>query len=177
MGSIESALVVAVPEAEDLVSSFRDRHDPSAAEGIPAHVTLLYPFLPLDRIDGAALDELGRCFASFAPIRYRLASIRRFGSEVLYLAPEPDEPFRQLTRAIWHRFPETPPFGGRHPDIVPHLTVANLADPLAFETVASAFTQAAVSRLPIIAFAAEVALMENVGGRWRRRTSFSLGTN
>lgn len=41
---LESALVVLVPEAEALVKSFRDRHDPSAAAGVPAHITLLYPF-------------------------------------------------------------------------------------------------------------------------------------
>jgi hypothetical protein len=38
----ESALVV--PEAEPLVKPFRDRYDPSAAAGVPAHITLLYPF-------------------------------------------------------------------------------------------------------------------------------------
>jgi hypothetical protein len=35
----ESALVV--PEAEPLVKPFRDRYDPSAAAGVPAHITLL----------------------------------------------------------------------------------------------------------------------------------------
>lgn len=40
----ESALVMLVPQSEALVRSFRDRYDPSAAEGIPAHITLLYPF-------------------------------------------------------------------------------------------------------------------------------------
>ena len=31
------------PELEEL----RQRHDPMAPFGVPAHVTLLYPFLPL----------------------------------------------------------------------------------------------------------------------------------
>jgi len=43
MSPIESALMVLVPEAERLVKPFRDRYDPSAAAGIPAHITLLYP--------------------------------------------------------------------------------------------------------------------------------------
>jgi len=51
MLSIESALVVLVPEAEAWVHSFRDRYDPSAAAGVPAHVMLLYPFRPPHNID------------------------------------------------------------------------------------------------------------------------------
>ena len=44
MLAVESALVVLVPEAEVVVKSFRDQYDPLAANGCPAHVTLLYPF-------------------------------------------------------------------------------------------------------------------------------------
>ena len=50
---------------------------------------------------------------------------RRFGDQVLWLAPEPDAPLRALTAAVWARFPETPPYGGRFDDVVPHLTVTD----------------------------------------------------
>lgn len=173
-GALESALVVVVPEAEDLVGSFRDRHDPSAAEGIPAHVTLLYPFLPPDRIDRAVLDDLGRCFTGFAPFRYTLAATRRFASGVLYLEPAPAEPFRALTMAIWRRFPATPPYGGRRGDIVPHLTVAQIADPDALDRVAAAFERTAAARLPIAATASQAVLMDNRAGRWQVRDRFPL---
>lgn len=43
----------------------------------------------------------------------------------MWLAPEPAEPFRALTELVWHRFPECPPYGGVHPDVVPHLTVGS----------------------------------------------------
>ena len=172
-----TAIDIEVPEAEPLVAPFRARFDPSAAEGMPAHITLLYPFLDQDRIDDRVLDVLRQCFAGFAPIRYRLATIRRFGSQVLYLAPDPDEPFRRLTQSIWDRFPETPPFGGQHPDIIPHLTIANVADPAQFAAIADEFAQAAAGRLPIAVSASEVVLMEIVDGRWQRRTGFRLGRN
>jgi hypothetical protein len=119
MPCTESALVVLVPEAEALVKPFRDRYDPSAAAGMPAHITLLYPFKSPDELDDAVLADLRHCFARFAPIRYALASTRRFPVDVLYLAPEPDEPFRRLTLAIWERYPDTPPYGGKWPDIIP----------------------------------------------------------
>ena len=44
--STETALVVLVPEAEAIVGRLRQRYDPSAAVGMPAHITINYPFLP-----------------------------------------------------------------------------------------------------------------------------------
>ncbi|NIQ97618.1 MAG: 2'-5' RNA ligase family protein, partial [Desulfuromonadales bacterium] len=61
---------------------------------------------------------------------------------VLYLGPEPDWPFRDLTVAIWKRFPDHPPYGGRHRDIVPHLSVATLADERELAAVAQDFSRA-----------------------------------
>lgn len=40
----QSALVVLVPEAEELVAPFRAAYDAAAAAGMPAHVTILFPF-------------------------------------------------------------------------------------------------------------------------------------
>ena len=175
MPSIESALVVLVPEAEALVKPFRDRYDPSAALGVPAHITLLYPFKPPDEIDSAALDKLRHGFALFAPFQFTLAQIRRFPTEVLYLAPEPDEPFRRLTLAIWDWYPETPPYGGKWPDIVPHLSVATLADEQQLDRITDEFAQASRGMLPLRATAAEVALMDNRSGRWQVRATLGLG--
>src|SRR5919108_4195255 len=123
---METALIIAVPEAEALVGPFRERHDPSASAGCPAHITLLYPFKPPHEIDADVLVGLHRCLAGFAPFSFTLVGTRRFPG-VLYLSPEPAEPFRQLTVALWERHPETPPYGGRHPDIGPHLCIAQLA--------------------------------------------------
>ena len=49
--SYESALVILVPEAEPVVGRLRQRYDPSAAVGMPAHITLNYPFLPGEPAD------------------------------------------------------------------------------------------------------------------------------
>jgi hypothetical protein len=48
---MESAVLLCVPEAEALVGTWRQQHDPSAARGVPAHVPLLYPFLPAGQVD------------------------------------------------------------------------------------------------------------------------------
>jgi 2'-5' RNA ligase len=51
------------------------------------------------------------------------ARLDRF-PEILWLAPEPAEPFVAMTEAMVARFPDYPPYGGIHERIVPHLTVA-----------------------------------------------------
>jgi 2'-5' RNA ligase len=176
MSSVEAGLVVLVPEAEALVKPFRDRYDPSAAAGMPAHITLLYPFKPPDEIDEATLDDLRRCFRRLPPIQFALGAIRRFPAEVLYLAPEPDEPFRRLTCAIWDRYPETPPYGGKWPDIVPHLSVACLADEQQLDVITNDFVQASRGKLPIRATASAVALMDNRSGNWQVHAMLRLGS-
>jgi 2'-5' RNA ligase len=171
----ESALVVLVPEAEAVAKPFRDRYDPSAAAGMPAHITLLYPFKAPDEIDDITFGKLRDCFARFEPISFSLGTIQRF-PEVVYLAPEPDEPFRQLTLSIWKLFPETPPYGGKWPDIVPHLSVAQFANEPQLAAIEDDFARASQGKLPIRATASKIALMDTRSGRWEVRTMFSLGT-
>jgi 2'-5' RNA ligase superfamily len=176
MSKPESALVVLVPEAEPLVQPFRERFDPSAALGVPAHITLLYPFIEPERIGADTLDVVAACFRGSAPIAFSLTAVRRFPAETLYLAPDPDEPFRQLTTALWDRFPDTPPYGGAWPDIVPHLSVGRFADAGELERVADEFNRVAETVLPIRAHAGTAVLIVNTTGRWVVRSTFKLGT-
>jgi hypothetical protein len=41
----QSALIAAVPAVELVVGGWRERDDSAATRGVPAHVTLLYPFV------------------------------------------------------------------------------------------------------------------------------------
>lgn len=170
----ETSLVLLVPEAEPLVEPFRDRHDPAAAAGMPAHITLLYPFKAPAAIDRVLLDGLSDFFRSFPPFAFSLAAIGRFPA-TLYLALEPAEPFRTLTRAIWQRHPDTPPYGGRYADIVPHLSFADRLDERRLEQIRGEFAAASAGKLPIHAHATEITLMDNGTGRWRVTTTFRLG--
>ena len=40
----ETALILPVADAEPAVARWRLAHDPSAAQGVPARITPLYPF-------------------------------------------------------------------------------------------------------------------------------------
>ncbi|MFD7100998.1 2'-5' RNA ligase family protein, partial [Streptomyces xanthophaeus] len=119
----QSGLIVRIPEAEPFVRRWRGRLDPSAQAGVPAHVTVLFPFLDASRIDARVEGALADVLGSHQAFDLRFERCGRF-PEVLYLLPEPDTQLRQLTEAIADRWPEAPPYGGRFSEIVPHLTIA-----------------------------------------------------
>jgi 2'-5' RNA ligase len=164
----DSALIVPVPEAEPLVSEWRRQFDPAAAGGMPAHLTLLYPFVPPRRLDAAVERQLADLFGAFEPFRFRLVAVARFPG-VLYLAPEPTERFTRLTAAIERRWPEHPPYEGAFETVVPHLTVAQGEEPEGLEATLA-------QSLPIEAEAREAWLMiEGEDRLWSRRQRFSFG--
>ena len=66
-------------------------------------------FKPPNEIDGLVLDTLRQCFSRFQPFKFCLTKINQFPGETLYLVPEPEDPFRELTLGIWRCYPETPP--------------------------------------------------------------------
>jgi 2'-5' RNA ligase len=119
----ESALLVPVPEAERVVSPHRSRLDGAAVLGVPAHVTVLFPFVPPPQITPAVVDALAAAVAAVSAFGCEFGGPSWFGEDVLYLAPRPDEPFRALTRAVCAAFPGYLPYGGAFADSVPHLTI------------------------------------------------------
>ena len=125
MFTVESAILIKVPQVESLVGKYRRDLDPSAEWGVPAHVTLLYPFLPPSEIDARVLGRIATCVSGHRAFEVQFARAEWFGEEVLWLAPEPDSPFRELTATLFDAFPEAPPYGGTIIDPTPHLTVAD----------------------------------------------------
>jgi len=123
--ALESAILVPVPEAEPVVGRLRARLDSSATLGVPAHVTVLYPFVPPAELTPAVIETAAAAVASVAAFDCRFASARWFGENVLWLAPEPDDPFRALIAAVQAAFPAYPPYGGTVTAVIPHLTVGD----------------------------------------------------
>jgi 2'-5' RNA ligase len=119
----ESAVLVLVSEAESVVASHRADLDAAAGLGIPAHVTVLYPFVQPDRIDEAVIADLAGAVRSVGVFDVTFARLRWFERSVLWLAPEPSDAFRALTAGVQQAFPGYVPYGGAHDDVVPDLTV------------------------------------------------------
>ena len=169
-----AALVVTVPEAEPLVGRFRSEYDPIASLGLPAHITINFPFVPGVDPTADTLARLQQIFAAAQPVSFTLDSIGRFPN-VVYLAPTPSAPFVQLIEQIAQEFPESPPYEGQFDDITPHLTVGSSPDSDLIESVEREFSDAASSYLPINAVANHIWLIDDTSGRWEKRLSFSLG--
>jgi hypothetical protein len=55
----ETAVIVAVDAAEPAVAEHRRRFDVAASWGVPAHVTVLYPFVDPSAIDDVVIGRLG----------------------------------------------------------------------------------------------------------------------
>lgn len=169
----ESALIIEVPEAESLVGRWRLAHDPSAALGIPAHVTVLYPFVPPARIGPDTYAALREICTAFAPFAAELRFVASFAGGVVYLAPEPADRFRALTTAAWERFPGHPPYEGRFEDVVPHLTIGESPPDQGRDLQREAHGTLA-GRLPLPFRVDHVSLFVASDGRWSSTAQFAL---
>jgi hypothetical protein len=175
----ETALLLPVPAAEPTVSRHRARLDEAARDGVPAHVTVLYPFLSPADISEPLLASLGRLFAGFAAFEFTLDRVGWFGEEVVWLGPRDPAPFSALTSAAFTAFPCCPPYGGQHAEVIPHLTIGHRGGPQALRAAAESVRPC----LPIKATAAEVILMagprpgtlDTPPGQWRAIAAFPLG--
>jgi 2'-5' RNA ligase len=169
----ETALICRVPESERFIARYRERFDPPARRNVPAHVTILYPFMPPEQVDVQVLERLAAIARGVRAFDYRLTEIRRFPAS-LYLAPQPDNSFAALTSAVFRDFPDYPPFAGKFITVVPHVTVAHADEPQLCE-IEVELRIALASGGGLAARCSEMILIENSSGRWEEIQSFALG--
>jgi 2'-5' RNA ligase len=119
----QTAVIVPVAAAEPVVADHRRRLDRSSAWGVPAHVTVLFPFVPPADVDDRVVGRLRDVCATVPAFDCTFAECGWFGDGVLWLDPDPGQQFRDLTRRVSDEFPGFAPYGGAFDDVVPHLTV------------------------------------------------------
>jgi 2'-5' RNA ligase len=162
----ESAIAIRVRLPADL-ERFRVAHVSNAALGVPAHITLIYPFLSADLLDASVRRRVAGAFALHRPFSFRLSGIRRWPSSH-YLAVEPVLPFEAIVRSLVEVFPEYPPYAGEF-EYVPHVTIAE-GDDRAIAALVRDLTvpvgEQKVTRILLIA--------QDRDGRWRYRWTFGL---
>jgi 2'-5' RNA ligase len=163
----ETALIVPVllPKA---LAAFRLETLRDSGSGIPAHVTLLYPFVPPSGLDNRLRKAVAEVVSPHPRFEYALAGPARW-SQALYASVEPEAPFRSLHADLAAAFPEYPIYGGVF-DFVPHVTIAEgeaaaepaLADDSAWASLPATFTARSV----------ELIVLE--GNTWKLRWRFGL---
>jgi 2'-5' RNA ligase len=87
----ESAIVILVPQAQDVVGSVRRRYDLELAP-VPAHITVLYPFKPPSQISPSVIADLRHLFAGREPFHFSLVGLGTF----------PNTMFRRLASRLWN---------------------------------------------------------------------------
>jgi 2'-5' RNA ligase len=160
---LRSTVIVPVLEASDAVDGWREQTcNDKPSVGVPAHITLIFPFVPATQLDQQMVGSLERIVCETAPFEFELREAARFPT-TLYLVPRPSAAFGRLTEAIVRRFPNYPPYGGAFDRIVPHLTVAHGNDLVLDEAEADV-----QHFLPIRSIAREALLLEEVEADWGR---------
>ena len=148
---------------------------PVARLGVPAHLTLLFPFAEPAALTSKARERVVAALARPGALELRFAEARTWPG-VAWLAPEPAAPVSALIERLAAAFPEHPPYGGVHAEIVPHVTLAEPADgEAAAGAEAEAVAAAARAWLPFTRRIDHAVLLEEgADGRWRRRWRLRL---
>lgn len=160
--------MIEIDDAEPFDAVRRELAADTFALGIPFHVTLLYPFAPA----GELVEEARAFFAGRPPFDFALTRVAAW-PDVVYAVPEPDEQLRACMQELFALFPQWPPYGGIHEDVVPHATLAEEVDVAALR---DEIERRIGPHLPHRCQARDVSLLEQIApDRWRERERFPLG--
>jgi 2'-5' RNA ligase len=166
---MRSAVVLPVDLPEPL-EAIRRRYVAEATRGLPAHLTMLYPFVPAVDLLPRHVDRLASTVSRFLAFDYALVSIKRW-PDAVYVAPRPEDKFTALAAALARDWPEWPLYGGGA-SFVPHITLATPID----EAVEAALAVIDTPVLPVPRRATELlVLVEDQDGRWSARQPLPLG--
>jgi 2'-5' RNA ligase len=172
---LDTALTLFLDDSDrELAEAHWELYPERVPEQIPLSLTLLYPWIPVESVIEAELEELGAFFRERPRFAFDLVRVSEFPGLVVYAVPEPDDELRALMRALWARYPEYPPYGRPGTDPPPHATLGRLEGE-------HAITREAAERrveglLPVRCDIRQVTLMEeHEPDRWHVRETFPLG--
>ena len=163
-----SALVLLAPRVHAALYELRARHLRNLGRKMPSHVTVLFPFR--NPVDADAVAEVERICAAVRPFTATFGEVRRFGSSVVWLRPEPEESFARLTAMVLAAFPDCAPYAGKHRRQTPHLSVGSRLT----REVADALAVEVAPLLPLTDRIDALSLMFETGDGWRHDRSWSL---
>ncbi len=120
-----SALDIQIPNADEIIKKYRRQYTTDGANGMPPHITLLYPFLKQDEYKQHTHDILVEVISNLHPFTIEFGGLARFPG-ILYLKTSQEEKIRSIIRKLVHAFPSFPPYGGNFSinELTPHMTVA-----------------------------------------------------
>ncbi len=120
---LTTVIMIVVPhELQAIAVPLLRRYAPDTLTRVPAHLTVLYPFVAYERLDEACVQLQAIC-AGIAPFELTMAGYAEFPG-VIYMPPRNPRPIKQLFQRIFRDFPDCPPYRGAYGGgMTPHLTV------------------------------------------------------
>ena len=170
---METAIVVPVERAERLLSAAATAVGFDRPPGMPAHLTLLYPFVDAEGLVVGHAHEAQRALSTVQPFDCSFSSIGRFDDPpvAIYLEPDPAEQFTAMVEALMTAFPEFPPYGGAVDEVVPHLTLVETADTNVWKAAEALVTP----KLPIHASVQRFSIYKQTIAGWTEAFTLPLG--
>jgi 2'-5' RNA ligase len=118
-----TVMIVAPHDVQAIAVPILRQYAPETLIRVPAHITLLYPFVPVEHLDNACVMLQEVC-AEIPPFEITLSGYDSFPGIAFMKLADP-EPIRAVFRRIFEAFPDYPPYGGRFGnELNPHMTVA-----------------------------------------------------
>jgi 2'-5' RNA ligase len=103
----------------------RRRRVGNAAVGVPAHMTLLHPFIEPEGLVQSVRQALSDVAERHDPFAYRQTRMAEW-PDAIYVTVEPAGPFVRLHRDLQAAFPDWPIYGADAAfEFEPHITVAD----------------------------------------------------
>ena len=126
---LESVLLIVPPRPiQSFAYPIREIHDAESFNRVPAHITLLYPFVPPDKVEESE-KLLTKICKKIPPFKLTLDRYGQF-ENALFLEPSEPERILDLFTQISKAFPDYPPYEGeRGEGFHPHLTLARFDKP------------------------------------------------
>lgn len=143
-----------------------------AARGVPPHVTVLFPFLPVDALTPEVHLTLWDLAAARRPFAARFDRVECLDTMVWFL-PADQLPFLRLTAEVVARWPDYPPYEGVHDELIAHLTLVETSN---LESLNEACAAASASRGFDAAVDELRVITEDPAGRWFDRWRLPLGS-
>lgn len=138
-----TGVVALIPVAQPLLALAAEVDPEAVRPGVPAHASLLYPWLPIAEVTPATVDSLRERVAGHGPVEVELRSVVVRSGFVAIPVPGLDG----LVAAVRAGWPTLLPYGGRFGEEPgTHVTVAMDGDPAAAERIAAVVK----ARLPVV---------------------------
>lgn len=132
---LETALLIVPPQpVQAFAYPLREAYDQDSFNRVPAHITLMYPFVPPEMVD-EAIERLKPICSAFPAFEITLDHYDSF-EDALFLEPSDTSTILELHQVLANAFPEYPIYEGEHGiKLHPHLTLARFSDPSEAEQI------------------------------------------